>query len=282
MRPPRPITLSDTNMIQTAKKIYTSLDGSVIVEKDFMAVVDPGCEERTVTDFVRLSRLKSIPVRYVLLTHSHWDHVHNIGELKKIFKDLIVIGHKNNPKAKLPILRTKNFYLGETTYVLIPTPGHCEKKDDICVYLPADGVLFSGDTVQPQGKSFDQCNFCTPVPYFEYGDLYLSSLSKIAKLDIKHVITGHGAVLSKDSIDVTLKSVKEIARLSRQVVSEADRGGMRRNDKTLAQIVFRSISEKRNFKQVEERLKDPYYDNLDSRGIIYFINKYRKRGKKDE
>ncbi|NCO59240.1 MAG: hypothetical protein COZ70_09365 [Deltaproteobacteria bacterium CG_4_8_14_3_um_filter_51_11] len=269
-------------MIQTAKKIYTSDDGSIVAEKDFLTVVDPGCEERTVNDFVSLSRLKRIPVKYAFLTHSHWDHVHNIGKLKKVFKDIVLIGHKNNPRAKLPILRTRKFHLGETTYVLITTPGHCEKKDDICVYLPAESVLFSGDTVQPQGESFEHCNFCTPVPYFEYGDLYLSSLIKIAKLDIKHVITGHGAVLSKDSIAITLKSVKEIAKLSREVVSEADRDGMRRNDKTLAQIVFRSISEKRHFRQVEERLKDPYYDNLDSKGIIYFINKYRNHGKKDE
>ncbi len=264
-------------MIQTAKKIYTSEDGSIVAEKGFLVVVDPGCEENTAKDFLRLSRRKKIPIKYAFLTHSHWDHVHNIGKLKKAFKDLVVVGHKNNPRAKVLIRRKSYFHFGESSYEVIPTPGHCERKDDLCIYLPDQRILFSGDTVQPQGVSYEQCNFCTPVPYFEYGDEYLSSLRKIARLKIKYVITGHGAVLPKESIDITLRSVKEIAKLSKDV-SKTNRSGINQNVKKLAQIVFRIISEKRNFKQVEERLKDPYYNDLDVKGIIYFIKKYRNLG----
>lgn len=267
-------------MITTAERIYTSYDGSIVAEKDLALVVDPGCDERSAQDFIRFSRRKNIPVKYAFLTHSHWDHVHNIGRLKKAFKDLVIIGHKNNPKANVGIMRTRHFIIGETEYVLIPTPGHSEKEDDICLYLPAEKVLFSGDTVQPQGETFEQCSFCTPVPYFEHGDQYVSSLKKISRLDIKYVITGHGAILKKNSIDITLRTVNEIAGLSRRMVSETTGNNKRLSDKALAEKVFVIISEMRNFAHAMDRLKDPYYDDLDSKGIIYFIKKYRLRRKK--
>lgn len=258
-------------MRRTCSRIHTSADGSIIKEKDFLVVMDAGCEKKTVRDFLRFSKKTKLPIKYVFLSHFHWDHVDNLPVFRKHFRDIIVIGSSLNPKVKNGIDRKKEFILGKTRYVVIPTPGHSEKKDDVCVYMPKEKVLFSGDLVQPQGFSYEQCNFATPVPYFEFGDDYISSLRKILKLDIKYVITGHGLIRYKNSIRVTLDTVLRIRDLAKKIT---------KNNKNLpknkiCEMIFRVISEERNFNNVEKKLKDIYYHELDRKGLLYFVRKYR-------
>jgi glyoxylase-like metal-dependent hydrolase (beta-lactamase superfamily II) len=163
-------------MKKTDGKIFTSADGSIIIDDDFLVVVDAGCEQRTVRDFLSLSKKTGKPIAYIFLSHFHWDHVYNVKAFKKSFPELVTIGHKNNYAAEMKILEKQTLQLGTLEYDVIPAPGHSPRMDDICVFLKESGVLFVGDLCQPQGRSFRSVDFVTPVPYFSNGEKYIASL----------------------------------------------------------------------------------------------------------
>jgi glyoxylase-like metal-dependent hydrolase (beta-lactamase superfamily II) len=262
-------------MRKTLDNIYTSADGSIIKEKEFMFVVDPGCEEETVDDFLDMVEKYDLPIAFFFLTHFHWDHVDNLKVFRKVFPQAKIIGHSKNPKAKQWVDKQKTITLGETKVIIIPTPGHSEKHDDICLYLPDKKILFSGDIVQPQGFSYEKCNFSSPVPYFEFGDEYISSLKKLMKLDIDKVITGHGIIRLKNSIRITLQTTQRI----RDIAKDVCKNNKNLSDIKKVELVFKEISKERNFQDIEKRLKEHYFKELDRKGILYFIKKYNVKTK---
>jgi glyoxylase-like metal-dependent hydrolase (beta-lactamase superfamily II) len=262
-------------------KIHISVDGSIIKERNCLVVIDAGCEKRSIDDFLFFSKKTKLPIKYVFLTHFHWDHVANLQYLRNHFKDLTIIAHSLNPKAHLTrntvkIDIEKEYRIGKTTYLIMPTPGHSEKKDDICIYLPKERVLFSGDMVQPQGKTYEKCNFVTPVPYFEFGYEYMQSLYEILNYRATSVITGHGKKLPYSSISVTLRTVERINEIAQEEVVAylADNKNGKINKNMLCRNIFIRIADERNFSFVKERLKDDYYRELDRHGLMSFVNKY--------
>jgi glyoxylase-like metal-dependent hydrolase (beta-lactamase superfamily II) len=262
-------------------KIHISVDGSIIQEKNGLVVIDAGCERRSLDDFLFFSKKTKLPLKYVFLTHFHWDHVANLKFLRNHFKNITIIAHSQNPKAHLnqPTLQVegmKEFRIGGTSYLTFPTPGHSEKKDDICIYLPRERVLFSGDMVQPQGKTYETCNFVTPLPYFEHGDDYISSLRELLNYRIISVITAHGKKLPYSSISITLKTVERINEIAREEVAGclANPSNSKINKNRICRNIFIRIADERNFPYVKERLKEDYYKQLDRHGLMYFVNKY--------
>jgi glyoxylase-like metal-dependent hydrolase (beta-lactamase superfamily II) len=261
-------------------KIHVSVDGSIIEEESCLAVMDAGCEEQSIHDFLRFSKHTGLPIKYVFLTHFHWDHVQNLKYLRKQFKDITIIAHDNNPKSHLKqstiiIQNQKEIIIGKTAYQVIHTPGHSEKLDDICIYLPQEKVLFSGDTVQPQGPSYEKCHFATPVPYFEFGDEFKSSLRLLEKLQIETIITGHAKILPQEAIPITLRTVDRIEELAGKEVRIALKNNPKEkiNVHRICKNIFHQISIERNFNCPKERMKEDYYSDLDKKGFLYFIRK---------
>ena len=104
-----------------------------------------------------------VKVKYILLTHGHFDHILGLNSLKKslnapavICKDDLVISDNINeftrlfglpdsvpPKYDMYIKDGDEILLGSYKIKVIHTPGHTE--GGVC-YL-VDGKLFSGDTL---------------------------------------------------------------------------------------------------------------------------------------
>ena len=55
-------------------------------------IVDPGSEGEKIIDAVKASNLKVIGI---LITHSHFDHIGALEDVKKEFPDAVVINNKN-------------------------------------------------------------------------------------------------------------------------------------------------------------------------------------------
>ncbi len=110
-----------------------------------------------------LDELKDKALKYILLTHGHFDHVLGVNEMKKITNAPVLIHKDDIPRMEesASIMQTfgvtgvetpqaDNFIndndilkFGDTEIKIIHTPGHTEG----CVCYLIDGRLFSGDTL---------------------------------------------------------------------------------------------------------------------------------------
>lgn len=128
------------------------------------AVVDPGAYTPGLTQKIEEAGEK---LKYVLLTHGHFDHIGKADEIRKQTGAKIVIGADEkeflrNKDLNLSIMVTPSGFdpfdadilldeggtvaLGETRFELIKTPGHT--KGGAC-YI-AGGVIFTGDTLMKE------------------------------------------------------------------------------------------------------------------------------------
>ncbi len=126
------------------------------------AVIDVPLE----SSHVLLERIRelALSVDTILLTHSHWDHIAEVSELKKHLKASIYIhkedaGNLESPGSdKLPLFFPlkgvkpdgyltdgQELAIGKLAITVIHTPGH--SPGGVCFYLPSEHTLISGDTL---------------------------------------------------------------------------------------------------------------------------------------
>ncbi len=103
-----------------------------------------------------------------------------------------------------PISRVTSFELGGVEAAAIPAPGHTQAN--LLVHVPAEGVLFTGDTVTADY-----------APNLESGGpaewtQWLSSLEVIRSLAPRILIPGHGRVLTGGEIAEQIHRVEEMLR----------------------------------------------------------------------
>ena len=136
-----------------------------IVENDESAIViDPGFMEPELYNYVTENKGQ---VKYILLTHRHFDHVCGVSELKKLTNAMVVIHSLDEcglysdvdnlsdlcsglyPKAdttlRADILLSDGFQISVDgmDIKVLHTPGH--SKGGVCYLI--NNVLFSGDTL---------------------------------------------------------------------------------------------------------------------------------------
>ena len=86
-------------------------------------------------------------------------------------------------KAQIVFTGNVTLHVGDHTFHLIWTPGHTPGQ--ICVYVPEERVVFTGDTV-----------FCDVQTWVMASDVdqWVDALNTISKLDVDKVVPGHGPV----------------------------------------------------------------------------------------
>lgn len=109
-----------------------------------------------------------------------------------------------NPNC--PIAADSSMNLGSCEIEILLTPGHT--PSNISVYVPADGVLFSGD-----------CLVNGYLPNLDAGSvgdwrIWLQSVNRIAALAPKFIVPGHGPVAAEDGVPRLIESVCEVLRQS--------------------------------------------------------------------
>ncbi|NOX63823.1 MAG: MBL fold metallo-hydrolase [Chloroflexi bacterium] len=213
--------------------LYAQVNAGLVVTREGCILIDTlpfPQETKEILRFVR-QRLRS-QVRYIILTHSHADHVYGAY----LFPEADVIGHllsrelmirqtrpalaaarqRNAALAevhlRLPTLLTEReatVRLGGFTLIMRHSPGHA--PDVINVYVKEEKVLFASDTVMP-------------IPYFINGNIdnlrrSLRALKQI--VPVEDLVQGHGEVLLRgevqSALDAQLEYLDKVENAVREV-----------------------------------------------------------------
>lgn len=170
------------------------------IESGECAVVDPAIESDEL-----LAKLEKKNVKYILLTHGHFDHISGTKAVKLLTNANVVI-HKDDepmlsdgeynlftmqyPYSPMPVISADiitedgaELDFGNGKIKVMHTPGHT--LGGVCYIFPYDRVLFSGDTLFR--LSAGRTDFKGGNPRTE-----LMSLAKIGALDGDYTVyPGH-------------------------------------------------------------------------------------------
>ena len=198
--------------------MYAKVNAGLITTPKGCILIDtlPYPEEtEEIVNFVR-RRLRS-EVKYIILTHSHADHVYGAY----LFPEADVIGHLYSRKLlltqtrpaltqarqsnsaladvrlRLPTILIEKeaaVRLGGATLIMRHAPGHA--PDVISVYYKEEKVLFASDAMMS-------------IPYFVYGDINdlrrtLKQLSEVTPLE--DLVQGHGDVLLRGEVKSVIET----------------------------------------------------------------------------
>lgn len=199
----------------------------IIRDKDNLMIIDTGLGFRIDQIFMDMINkgFKLNNVKYVVNTHCHIDHiggnkyfinksqnakilVHEIdakfminGDAKAI-EPTGLLGYSIKPFRVDKVLRDGDkLNFGSYKLVVIHSPGH--SPGSICLYDEEYKILISGDTVFLEGVGrYD-------FHYSNYKDL-VSSIEKLAELDVEVLLPGHGPFTVKDGYTYIKRNLRWI------------------------------------------------------------------------
>jgi len=194
----------------------------LVRDGDEAALIDSGFgDEPSVKarlDF--LAEHKDVRVKYIVLTHHHFDHTSGAGQLRDATGGAVALhpdedkflrdwqgeapqdievpeemkelaekieGFRKQAAAADPTVAITDgdeFAVGSLTLRIVHTPGHT--LGSVCVYIPEERALFTGDTALGLGTVA-----ISPPPHGDMG-LYLQSLERLKTLDCALMLPGHG------------------------------------------------------------------------------------------
>jgi glyoxylase-like metal-dependent hydrolase (beta-lactamase superfamily II) len=213
------------------------------------ALVDSGFgDEKSVTARVEfLKEHTGVRVKYIVLTHHHFDHTSGADQLReatgaqvtlhpqeakfmrewdsnapqdieipedmKEMREKVETFRKQSADTEVDVLMNDGdeFTVGDLTLRVVHTPGHT--LGSICVYIPQERALFTGDTALGLGTVA-----ISPPPHGDMG-LYLQSLERLKTLDSTVMLPGHGIAVHvvpaklQELIDHRLDRERQILKL---------------------------------------------------------------------
>jgi glyoxylase-like metal-dependent hydrolase (beta-lactamase superfamily II) len=146
---------------------------------------------------------RSLSIKALLLTHSHWDHIADVAAAKKLWPVPLCVHELDAENVRSPgadrlhspwmiegampdrLLKEGDVIsVGALRIQVLHTPGHT--PGGVCFYLAQQGVLFSGDTLF--AGSIGRLNVATGQPSAMW-----NSLRKLSTLPQETVVyAGHG------------------------------------------------------------------------------------------
>jgi len=114
-----------------------------------------------------------------------------------------------------PITGETKASIGGTDFVLYPTTGG-ETSDALMIYLPASGVLFTGDVMMPY----------LGAPFFAEGspDGMLDTLALIAEISPRMLVQGHTTLTELFTVDAVPGLLAALTELRDQSLADIGRG----------------------------------------------------------
>lgn len=265
-------------IVELARGVYARLhegltNAGIIVGDDGVLIIDslrvPSFARDLIADVRHVS---DKPVRYVVDTHSHWDHSWGNQE----FPDAHIIGHANcrhemlsaddverwreqvvadgapwSEEAKtvnvtppgITFERSMQIYLDDRR-IELRYLGRAHTSGDLFVHLPDDGLVFTGDVAQDGG-----------VPYMFDGYIrdWVRTDERLLALDAERFVSGHGPVGERAALAEARDFIAAFASSTARAVAEG------RDESAASERVTAELSERfggwRGFDRVEESVR---------------------------
>jgi glyoxylase-like metal-dependent hydrolase (beta-lactamase superfamily II) len=213
------------------------------------ALVDSGFGDpdsiRTRLEFLR--RHSAVKLRYIVLTHHHFDHSSGAQQVREATGAEVVLHPREEeflldwqseapqdievPEEQKQVAEQIQRFrqqaaeaapdrrisdgdlirVGALTLEVVHTPGHT--LGSVCLYLREEGALFTGDTALGLGTVA-----ISPPPHGDMG-LYLQSLERLKTYDVSLLLPGHGQAVHdvphklQELIDHRLEREQQVLRL---------------------------------------------------------------------
>jgi len=155
-------------------------------DAEFATVIDPGP-----LDEGHLAQIAALgPIRFILITHGHFDHVEGAARLSELAGGAPVLAVDGAHSVGAgPLDRAESLGGNGLEIQVIDTPGHTADSASFLIECGGERALFSGDTILGRGS--------TVVAYPD-GDLgsYLRSLRRLSAYENVLLLPGHGPALT--------------------------------------------------------------------------------------
>lgn len=241
-------------LMKIAEGVYSYLDdknpspatsfganAGIIIGKDGIVVIDTLISAKKAKQFMKdIRAISKKPIKYVVNTHDHLDHVLGNSAFAKIGATLIA-----HADAKVAMLKSgdnmlknaKTYGLSDDamkgTTIAVPSltftdamqidlgdrkvelmnvsPSH--SPGSIIVYVPDSKTLFAGDVL-----------FTNYHPYMGNGDImgWVKALDKIVDMDVINIIPGHGPLSSKKDIADMKQYIITFELKARELTAKSD------------------------------------------------------------
>ncbi|MBA01687.1 MAG: hypothetical protein CL752_04665 [Chloroflexi bacterium] len=228
-------------------------------------------------------KITSKPIKYVIDTHSHWDH--SLGNEE--FPDATIIGHQNCRAEMLDIeaqelwmnkiVTSKESWSEEARTVTITPPamtfnsklsmyfggrvielryfGRAHTSGDIFIFLPEDKLVFTGDVAQDSGVPFMMDGYMED--WVETGRL-------LCELPVDRFISGHGPVGGHEALVEAKDFINELVSTTKECI------GNGQSNHEAVEVILKKLSNRfghwRGFDRVEDSIEFTFRQILQNGG----------------
>ena len=264
-----------TEIVELGDGVFARLhagltNAGIIVGDEGVLVIDSLRVPSFARDLIEdVKRLTPKPIRYVVDTHSHWDHAWGNEE----FPDATIIGHDNCRDEMLDVdlvewWRDRAATSGmpwaeEATAVQVTPPtmtlcesmrmhvgqtelhlryfGRAHTSGDIFIHLPQHNLVFTGDVAQDGG-----------VPFMEDGYIadWVETDTRLLGLGAERFVSGHGPIGSAPALAEARDFIAALAGGIQHAVADGQ------DRETAAHNVTASMAERFGNWRGFERVKD--------------------------
>ena len=142
-------------------------------------IIDPSWDLEKLLVFLEKN---NITAKYIINTHTHFDHILGNDHISEITKAKIIQHEKSMQKKERSVVDHENISIGELNLEVLYTPGHTE--DSICLIVNKESII-TGDTLFVGNCGRVDLPGSNPEKMYD-------SLSKVANLDDALVVyPGH-------------------------------------------------------------------------------------------
>jgi glyoxylase-like metal-dependent hydrolase (beta-lactamase superfamily II) len=209
---------------------YGGYQSMFVVTRDGVIATDPDGSRRpqAVTTYIsEIRKITQAPIKYVIYSHSHFDHIAG----GKPFKDLgavfiaqtnakTLIAERNNPDIVPPdqtVEQQKIIELGGTT-VELDYLGRNHSNSSLVIRLPKEKIIYLVDFIPLQAIQFR-------VMYDNYLPDLEDSIKKVIAMDWERLIPGHPGlggrqIGTKDDARAQLSYLQDLSAAVKQAYDE--------------------------------------------------------------